>query len=157
MGETDRGKLGLVEMGWAMLSKSIIQFSVDGQGCVPSLLFGLKPNHGGGNEVNGDLLHCTAKLTACNSAAGHHRPTPPLETPGHSQASLDHSLVGSLLFSPGFWCTQGFVCALQESITQSCVSSGSSMVGLMVTSFKRAYATPKSAVARAPVHVAVHC
>ena len=39
MGETDRGKLGLVEMGWAMLSKSIIQFSVDGCSCVPFLLF----------------------------------------------------------------------------------------------------------------------
>ena len=32
-------KLGLVLMGRAMLSKSLIQFSVDGQGCVPSLLF----------------------------------------------------------------------------------------------------------------------
>ena len=34
-----RGKLGLVLMGEAMLSKSLIQFSVDGWGCVPSLLF----------------------------------------------------------------------------------------------------------------------
>ena len=37
---------------------------------------------------------------------------------------------------------------------QSCVSSGSSMVGLMVTSSKRAYAVPKPAVPRAPVPVA---
>ena len=37
-----------------MLSKSLIQFSVDGQGCVPSLLFG--PNYGRGNDGNGDLL-----------------------------------------------------------------------------------------------------
>ena len=35
------GKLGLILMGGAMLSKSSIQFSVDGRGCVPSLLFGL--------------------------------------------------------------------------------------------------------------------
>ena len=35
-----------------MLSKSLIQFSVDGQG---SLLFDLRPNYGGGNEDNGDL------------------------------------------------------------------------------------------------------
>ena len=35
---TDR-KLGLVLMGGAMLSKSLIQFSVDGRGCVLSLLF----------------------------------------------------------------------------------------------------------------------
>ena len=56
MGETDRGKLGLVLMGRAMLSKSLIQFPVDGWGCVPSLLFDLRPNYGGGNEDNGDLL-----------------------------------------------------------------------------------------------------
>ena len=43
-------------MGGAMLSKSLIQFSVDGQGCVPSLLFDLRPNYGGGNEDNGGLL-----------------------------------------------------------------------------------------------------
>ena len=48
--------------------------------------------------------------------------------------------VGSLLFSPGSWCTQGFVCALQESVSQSWVSSGGSMVRLMATSSKRAYA-----------------
>ena len=39
-----------------MLSKSLIQFSIDGQGCVSSLLFDLRPNHGGGNEDNGNLL-----------------------------------------------------------------------------------------------------
>ena len=33
------GKLGLVLMGGAMLSKSLIQFSVDGWGPIPSLLF----------------------------------------------------------------------------------------------------------------------
>ena len=38
------GKLGLVLMGGAMLSKSLIQFSVEGLGCVPSLLLGLRPN-----------------------------------------------------------------------------------------------------------------
>ena len=42
---------------------------------------------------------------------------PRLETPGHSQGSLDQSLVGSLLLSPGSWCTQGSVCALQESVS----------------------------------------
>ena len=38
-----------------MLSKSLIQFSVDGWVCVPSL-FDLRPNCGGGNEDNGDHL-----------------------------------------------------------------------------------------------------
>ena len=40
----------------AMLSKSLIQFSVDGQGYVPSLLFDLRPNYAEGNEGNVDLL-----------------------------------------------------------------------------------------------------
>ena len=44
-------------MGGAMLSKSLIQFSVGGWGCVLSLLFDLRPNYGGGNKDNGDLLH----------------------------------------------------------------------------------------------------
>ena len=52
MGETDRGKLGLVLMGGTKLIKSLIQFSLDAQGCVPSLLFGLRPNYGEGNEDN---------------------------------------------------------------------------------------------------------
>ena len=40
---------------------------------------------------------------------------------------------------------------------QSCVSSGSSMVGLMLTSSKRAYAIPRSAAPRAPALVEGHC
>ena len=56
--------------------------------------------------------------------------------------------MGSLLLYPGSWCTQSSVCVLQESIFQSCVSSGSSMVGLMVTSSTRTYATPRSAAPR---------
>ena len=55
MGETDWEKLGLVLMGGAMLSKSLIQFSIDGQGSVPSL-FDLRSNSGGGNEDNGNFL-----------------------------------------------------------------------------------------------------
>ena len=51
-----QGKLGLVLMGEAMLHKYLIQFSVDWWGCVPSLLFDLRPNYGGGSEDNGDPL-----------------------------------------------------------------------------------------------------
>ena len=40
-------------MGGAMLSKSLIQFSVEGQACVPCLLFDLRLNYGGGNEDKG--------------------------------------------------------------------------------------------------------
>ena len=86
-----RGKLGLILMGaGGMLSKSLVQLSVLGQGCV---------------------------LSGPNPAAGHCRPMPLLETPVHSQASLGQSLVGSLLLSPGSWCTQDFVCALLESVS----------------------------------------
>ena len=85
---------------------------------------------------------CTATLTAPNHAASNHLPTPPLQTPRQSQASLVQSLVGSLLLFPGSWCTQGSFCALQESFSQSCVKSGSSMVGLMATSSKMTYAIP---------------
>ena len=62
------GKLGLVLIGGAMLSKSLIQFSFEGWGCVPSLLFDLRPNYGGGNEDNGDLLQkvpCRHWYTQC--------------------------------------------------------------------------------------------
>ena len=50
---------------WLMLSKSLIQFSVDGQGCVPSLLFDLRPNNGGGNEENGNLLPKVPLMHCC--------------------------------------------------------------------------------------------
>ena len=59
----------------------------------------------------------TAALSASNPASGHHQPMPPVETPGHSWACLGQFLVGSLLLSPGSWCTRGFICALQESIS----------------------------------------
>ena len=115
-----------------MLSKSLVLFSVEGWGCVPSLLFdwgqtkvevmkimatSFKRSHAG-----------TATLSAPSPAAGHHRPTPPPETPGHSWASLGQSRVGSLLLSPGSWCTRS-CCALQESVSQSSASSGGSTMG----------------------------
>ena len=72
-----RGKLALFLMRWAMLSKSLIQFSIDGWGCVPSLLFDLRPNYGGGNEDNGDLqkvpyMHC---YTQCPQPCSRPPPT----------------------------------------------------------------------------------
>ena len=151
--------LGLVLMGGAILSNLLIQFSVDGWDCVPSLLFtwgqtvvevmklmetSFKTSHAG-----------TATLRTPNPAAGLHQPTPQPETPGHPQANPEQSSVGSLLPSPGSWCTRS-CCALQETISQSCVCSGSSIVGLMVTSSKRAYAIPKSATPRDPVPAADH-
>ena len=119
-----------------MLSKSLIQFSVDERGCIPSLLFDQRPKYGGGNEDSGDLLQkvyvCTATLGASDPAAGHCRPTPPPETLGHSRASLGQSLVRSLLLSPGSWCAQGFVCVLQESVSPVLCKFWQLYGGLMV-------------------------
>ena len=63
---------------------------------LPTIYLG--PNYGGGNEANGTSFKrshaCTATGSAPSPAAGHRQPTPPLETPGHSQASLGQSPVG---------------------------------------------------------------
>ena len=145
-------------MGVAMLSKSLIQFSVDGWSCIPSVLFTWGQTMVEVMKIMATSFKsshtCIATLSAPNPTAGHHRPRSLLETPGHSRASLGQSLVGSLLLSPGSWCTKGSVCAHQKSISQACVSSGSPMVVLMATSSKRAYAVPKSA---APSHTQVCC
>ena len=50
------GELGLVLIGGAMLSKSLIQFSIYVQGYSPTLLFDVRPNYGRSNEDNGHLL-----------------------------------------------------------------------------------------------------
>ena len=81
---------------------------------------------------------CTATLSAPDPAAGHHRLTPLLETPGHSRASLGQPLWGhcSFLLGPG---AHKFLIVPSKSLfPQFCVSSGSSVVGLMATSSKRA-------------------
>ena len=52
-------------------------------------------------------------------------------------------------------CTRFCLCP-PRVCPQSCVSSGSSVVGLIVTS-KRAYATPRSTAPRPPAPAAVHC
>ena len=75
-----------------MLSKSLIQFSVDGQGCVPSLLFDLRPNYGGGNEDNGDLLQkipCMYCYTQCPQPCS--RPRATHATAGDSWTLTDKS------------------------------------------------------------------
>ena len=139
-----RGKLGFVLMSKAMLSKSLIQFSVGRWSCVPSCCL-----------TWGQTMVEVMKIMVASFKRSQWRTRcpwlcsrPPLihATTGDSWtwASRGQSLVGSLLLSPGSWCTQGSVCAPSEFISQSCVSSGSSLMGLMVTSSKRAYATPSS-------------
>ena len=71
-----------------MLSKCLIPFSIDGWGCVSFLLFTWGQTM---VEVMKIMVTsfkrsqaCTTILSASDPAAGHHRPTPPPETPRHS-------------------------------------------------------------------------
>ena len=94
-----------------MLSKSLIQFSVDEWGQTMVEVMKIKAS-------SFKMSHaCTAALSVPNLALGHCQPTPLPGTPGHSQASLGQSLAGSLLLSPRSWCAQAFVCSLQESVS----------------------------------------
>ena len=149
-------------MGGTMFSKSLIQFSVDGCGCVPSLLLDLRPNYGGGNEDNGDLLqkvlgtHC---YTQCPQPCSRppltqHLRRRLLDTPRQVWVGL---LRGHCYFLLGPGVHKVLFVPSKSLFPQSCVSSGSSMMWLMVTSSKRAYAGRKSAPPRAPVPAAVHC
>ena len=48
-----------------VLSKSLTQFSVDRRGCIPSPLFDLRPNYGGGNEDTVNLLQKVPCMHYC--------------------------------------------------------------------------------------------
>ena len=90
----------------------------------------------------------TAAFSVPNPAAGHHQPTPLLETPGHSRKSGSVSCGVTAPF-PCVLVHTRFCYALQEYVSQSCVSSGGSMVGLMATFSRRAYAIPRFTAPRA--------
>ena len=148
-------------MGRAMLSKPLTQFSVDGQDCVPSLLSDLRPNYG---EVM-KIIVTSFKMT--------HACTATLSPPTLQQATTDSRLHQILLDTHGqLWVSLfGGHCSFilgpsvhkvlfvrsKSLFPQSCVSSGGSIVGLMATSSKRAYAIPRSTASRAPAPVAGHC
>ena len=127
------GKLSLGLMEGAMLSKSLDKFSVDGWGCVPSLLFDLWPNYGGGKEDNVDLLQKVLCMHYCTQCPQ------PCSRPSPTQASA--SLLGthvqvwvsllwghcSFLLGPG---AHKVLFGTSKSLfPQSCVSSGDSIVG----------------------------
>ena len=137
-------------MGWAVFPSCCLTWGQMMVEVMKIMVTSFKWSHAG-----------AATLSAYYLVAGHCWPMPPLETLRLSWASLGQSLVGSLLLSPGFWCTQVLcVCVCVPSrylFPQSCVSSGSSMAGLMATSSKRAYAIPRSAAPRAPALVEGHC
>ena len=81
-----------------MLSKSLIQFSVDGQGCVPSWLFDLRPDYGGGSEDNGTSFKKSYGCTAAPSA-----PTF-LDSAGDSSTLMGKfGSVSFVITAPFFW------------------------------------------------------
>ena len=155
-----RRKLGLILMGGAMLSISLIQFSVDGRGCVPSLLFTSDQT-----IVEVMKIMVTFKLFHAGTAALH------CSAPTLEQATANPCLHWKLLdthwhvWVSFLWSYRSFLLGLGAHkflfvpsnclLPQFCVSSGGSMVGLMVNFSKRAYAIPRSAAPRAPV--AGHC
>ena len=160
MGQTG-GETGSVLMGGVLLSKSLIQFSVDGQGCVPSLLFDLRPNYGGGNEGNGDLLPKVPHTDCCTRC-----PQPcsrPLPT--HASANNSWTLPGKSgsvswgVTAPFFWVlvhTSFYLCP--PRVCFPVLGKFWQLYGgLMVTSSKRVYATPRSAAPRASDPAAGHC
>ena len=115
------GKLGLVLMCGAMFSKSLIRLLLVGWAVFPLCCLTWSQTMVEVLKImvtsfkRSDAV--TAALSAHNLATGHHRPTPLPETPGHSWAYLGQFLMGSLLLSPGSWCAQDFICALQESLS----------------------------------------
>ena len=63
---------------------------------------------------------CTAALSAPDRVPDHRCTNPCLLwrlLDAHQQVWVGLSLVGSLVLYPGSWCTEGFVCVLQESVS----------------------------------------
>ena len=113
------GKLSLVLMVGTMFSKSLIQFSVDWCGWVPSLLFDLRPNYGWGYEDNFDLLQ-KVPCRHCHTQCCQPWSRPP---PAHASARDSWTLRGKSgsvtcgVTSPFSWvlvCTNFCVCCTQS-------------------------------------------
>ena len=142
-----------------MLSKSLIQFSIDGLGCVPSLLFDLSPNYGGGKEDNRRLFkRCGALLHSVPATLQQATASPRLcwrllDTHGE----VGQSLVGSLPLSPGSWCTQSFVCVLQESVSPFLCKFWWLYSGVNGDLLQEAYAIPRHIIASNIKFKQIHC
>ena len=70
-----------------MLSKSLIQFSVDGLSSIPSLLFDLRPNYGGDNGYLLQKIPCMYCCTQCHQPCKRPLPT-------HASAGDSWTLTG---------------------------------------------------------------
>ena len=105
----------------AMLRNSLIQFSVEWRGCVPSLLFDLRSNYGGVDGDNCDLLQkvpCRHCYTQCPQPCS--RPPPTHASTRDSWTLMGKSVpVPCGVTAPCSWVlvTQGFVGAFQECVS----------------------------------------
>ena len=123
-----------------MFSKSLIQFSIGGWGCVPSLMLDLRPHY---VEV---MKIMATSFTRSPAGTLHSVPCPWSRPPLTRASARDSRTLVGLSRSVSCGVTAPYpgvhkviFCALQESVSQSCVSSGGS---------KRAYAIPRSATPR---------
>ena len=100
------------------------------------------------------------KVMATSFKRSHSRPPPTHTSAGisrhHGQAWVS-LLWGHCSFLLGPDVHKVLFVPSKSLFSHSCISSGGSMVGLMETSSKRAYATSRSAAPRAPAPVTVHC
>ena len=94
------------------------------------------------HSVPPTLQHATANSLLCKRR---------LDLHGQVWVSL---LWGHISFLLGPSAQKVLFVPSKSLFSQSCVSSGGSMMGLMMTSSKRSYALPKSAAHRAPAPVA---
>ena len=83
MGRTGCGESWVLFGDKAMFSKSLIQFSANGWGCVP-FLYG-RGSGGNDNPLWKDLASKDFLVSAPDSKADNYWPTPPAETPKHSR------------------------------------------------------------------------
>ena len=105
------GESGLVVMGGAMLGKSLIHFLLLGGLCAFPVVWP-EAKHGRGQRASASTVVASAP-TPWQATADPRLCWRLLDAHGKSGSVS----CGSLLLSPGSWCTQGFVCALQESVS----------------------------------------
>ena len=99
----------------------------------------------------------TATLSAPDPAADHRQSCLCQRLPDTHRQGWVSLLWGHCSFLLGPGAHKILFVPSKSLFPQSCVSSGSSVVGFMATSSKRAYALPRSAAPRAPAPEAGHC
>ena len=115
------GGTGSCLEGRAVLSKTLIQLSADGWGCTPSLLVWPEVTQSWSLLASIVGLLVTSKRTYSKTHLGLLLPVP-LSPWGSTVNPYPQTLTGrsvsvscgSLTLFLGSWCTQAFVCALQE-------------------------------------------